>query len=147
MKSPSRTMPRTLVLAILFAAFFAPQLQAQTIVIVHPSVNVKSLGSKELLDVYTLNQTRWDDGGRIVVFDLKAGKPKEALLDYVGMSEEELKKIWLRKQFTGKARPPRSISSEEEIVDLVAETEGAIGYVNERSLKSGKNVRIVARIK
>ncbi len=131
----------------LWAFLLAVESQAQTVVIVHQSVSVKSLSGKELMDIYTLNLTRWDGGARINVFDLKVGKAKEAFHEHIGMSEEELKKIWLRKQFTGKARPPRSISTEEEIVDLVSQTEGGIGYVNERAIRNGKNVRIVARIK
>ncbi|MCZ7555320.1 MAG: hypothetical protein M5R41_02805 [Bacteroidia bacterium] len=120
---------------------------AQTVVIVHSSVSTKNLGSKELMDIYTLNTSRWESGTRINVFELKSGRAKEAFHEFIGMSEEELKKIWLRKQFTGKARPPRSVPTEEALIDLVAETEGAIGYVSERSLKSGKDVRIVARIR
>lgn len=139
-----------LTLAFLLAAVFllsGMEASAQTVVIVHASVSTKNLGSKELMDIYTLNTSRWESGARIAVFELKSGRAKEAFHEFIGMSEEELKKIWLRKQFTGKARPPRSVPTEEALIDLVAETEGAIGYVSERSLKSGKDVRIVARIK
>jgi ABC-type phosphate transport system substrate-binding protein len=120
---------------------------AQTVVIVNSSVSARNLGSKELMDIYTLNNSRWDNGSRITVYDLKSGRAKEAFHEFIGMSEEELKKIWLRKQFTGKARPPKSIPTEEALIEHVADTEGAIGYVSEKSLKSGKNVRIVARIR
>jgi ABC-type phosphate transport system substrate-binding protein len=137
-------------LALLLAAastFLSAQLTAQTVVIVNSSVSARNLGSKELMDIFTLNNSRWDNGTRITVYDLKSGRAKDAFHEFIGMSEEELKKIWLRKQFTGKARPPKSISNEEALIDLVAETEGAIGYVSEKSLKTGKNVRIVARIR
>jgi ABC-type phosphate transport system substrate-binding protein len=122
-------------------------LQAQTVVITNPSVPSSSISAKELLDVYTLNKAHWDDGSRITVFDLKGGKAKEAFYEHLGMSEQELQRIWLRKQFTGKARPPRSVSNEDDVVHMVGRTPGGIGYVSERAAAGNKNVRIVARIK
>lgn len=120
---------------------------AQTAVIVNESVSPRSLTQKELMDIYTLNRTHWDDGSRISVFDMKAGKAKESFLTHLGMTEDELKRIWLRKQFTGKARPPRALATEEEVVDQVGRTPGAIGYVSERSIKNPTSVRIIAKVK
>ncbi len=127
--------------------FCAAALPAQTVVIVNESVSTKSLSVKELLDVYTLNKSHWDDGSRITVFDLKGGKTKESFLSYLGMTEDELKRIWLRKQFTGKARPPRALTDEEEVLEAVARTPGAIGYISERTYKTTRNVRIIAKVK
>jgi len=119
---------------------------AQTVVIVNASVPPASFSVKELLDVYTLNKTHWEDGSRVTVFDLKRGKTKEAFYEYIGMSEDDLQRIWLRKQFTGKARPPHSLSDENELVERVGRTPGAIGYVSERVTRGKKNVRIVAKL-
>jgi len=121
-------------------------LHAQTVVIVNRSVPASSIAAKELLDVYTLNKVHWDDGSRITVFDLKRGKSKEDFYAYLDMSEEDLQRIWLRKQFTGKARPPRSMANEDELIDMVNRTPGAIGYVSARKIPKKSNVRIVARV-
>lgn len=122
--------------------------RAQTVVIVNTSVPASaSFTVDELMDVYTLNKSHWEDDSRITVFDLKHGKSKTAFYKHIGMSEEELQRIWLRKQFTGKARPPRSLSSEEEIVDRVGRTPGAIGYVQSGAVKGNRNIRVVARIR
>jgi ABC-type phosphate transport system substrate-binding protein len=121
---------------------------AQTAIIVNNSVpSTTTFQVTDLMDVYTLNKTHWDDGSRITVFDLKGGKSKQAFYEHIGMSEDELQRIWLRKQFTGKARPPRSLSSEEEVLEQVRRIPGAIGYVNERAIGSKKNIRVVARIR
>ena len=118
-----------------------------TVVIVNDQVTSPALTVKDLMDIYTLNKSHWDDGTRIAVFDLKNGRTKESFLAYVGMTENDLKRIWLRKQFTGKARPPRAVASEDEVVDLVGRTPGAIGYVSERSLRNTSTVRIIARVR
>jgi ABC-type phosphate transport system substrate-binding protein len=133
---------------LLSVTMFQPApVTAQTVVIVNESVSTSILTQKELMDIYTLNRAHWDDGSRISVFDLKSGKPKESFLSHVGMTEDELKRIWLRKQFTGKARPPRALATEEEVVDHVSRTPGAIGYVSERAIKSPSSVRIIAKVK
>jgi ABC-type phosphate transport system substrate-binding protein len=140
-------MKTLIFISLILLSLLLQVVQAQTVIIVNESVAAKSLSVKELMDVYTLNKTHWDDGSRISVFDLKNGKTKEAFLSYVGMSEDELKRIWLRKQFTGKARPPKAVSSEDEVMELVARTPGAIGYIGQRNYRDVQNVRIIARVK
>lgn len=143
-----RTPPLPLVLLFVTAAMLFPAaLHAQTVVIVHDAIGARSLTPKEILDIYTLNRAHWEDGTRISVFDLKSGKTKEAFLASLGMTEDEFKRIWLRKQFTGKARPPRAFATEEEIIDHVGRTPGAIGYVSERAFKNQPSVRIIAKVK
>jgi ABC-type phosphate transport system substrate-binding protein len=139
---------------LLFACVLLPcallpcaTVSAQTAVIVNESVSTRSLTQKELMDIYTLNRAHWDDGSRISVFDMKSGKAKDSFLAHVGMTEDELKRIWLRKQFTGKARPPRALATEEEVIEHVSRTPGAIGYVSERAIKNPTSVRIIARVK
>lgn len=133
-----------------FAAFVAAGTSAgfaQTVVIVNTAVPASSLSVDELMDVFTLNKTHWDDGSRVTVFDLKNGRAKNAFYEHIGMTEDDLQRIWLRKQFTGKARPPRSLSSEGEIVELVGRTAGGIGYVSEKATVGKRNIRIIARIR
>ncbi|MDT8323435.1 MAG: hypothetical protein RRA94_04925 [Bacteroidota bacterium] len=130
-----------------FLAFCATSGQAQTVVIVNSSIPSSTFNVKELLDLYTLNKTHWDDGSRVTVFDLKAGKAKQAFYDYIGMTEEDLQRIWLRKQFTGRARPPHAMSSEDELVAQVGKTIGGIGYASEKAVRGKKNVRIIAKLK
>jgi ABC-type phosphate transport system substrate-binding protein len=141
-----KTFLRILVFATLVAAGTSTGF-AQTVVIANTSVPSSSLSVKELMDVYTLNKTHWDDGSRVTVFDMKNGKAKNAFYQYIGMTEDDLQRIWLRKQFTGKARPPRSLSDEEELVELVGRTAGGIGYVSEKSTVGKRNIRIVARVR
>ena len=45
------------------------------------------------------------------------------------MSREDMQRIWLRKQFSGRALPPQTVYSEEEILERVASVPGAIGYL------------------
>ena len=133
---------------VLSAAILLPaRVAAQTVVIVNESVSARMLSQKDLMDIYTLNRAHWDDGSRISVLDLKRGKTKESFLTHIGMREDELKRIWLRKQFTGKARPPRALTSEEEVLDHVSRTAGAIGYISERVFKPLPSVRIIAKVK
>ncbi len=130
-----------------FLAVGVFQAQAQTVVIVNASVPSSTFSVEEVMDVYTLNKTHWDNGARVTVFDLKEGQAKRAFYEYIGMTEDDLQRIWLRKQFTGRARPPHSLSNETELVERVGKTPGGIGYASESAVRGKKNVRIIARLK
>ncbi|MCB2204078.1 substrate-binding domain-containing protein [bacterium] len=123
------------------------ELRSQTVVIANSSVQSTKLSIEDLMDIYTLNKTHWDDGSRVSVYYVKDGKAKEDFLSYLDMSEDNLKRIWLRKQFTGKAPPPNAMESEEELIEEVAKTKGAIGFASERAVRGKKKIRIVARVK
>ena len=138
---------RIFILAALLLLFGSAAVQAQTVVVVNASVDARDMSVEELRDVFTLNKTHWDDGTRISVFDLKAGRPKQDLYTHIDMSETSLQRIWLRKQFTGTARPPKALGSEEALLDMVAKTAGAIGYASARAAAGRKNIRIVSRLR
>ena len=121
---------------------------AQTAVIVNKTVPQETMSEKDILDIYTLNWPRWDNGTRVTVFDLKReGKTKKAFYRHIEMDEDELRRIWLRKQFSGKAMPPKIVDTEEDVVDRVANTPGAIGYVSLNAARKNKDVKVVARIR
>lgn len=118
-----------------------------TIAIIGNKVSTpNSLSIAELVNIYTLNTQRWGDNQKIVFFDLKGThKIKDDFYKVLEVSPDDVRRIWLRKQFSGKATPPQALSSEEEIVSKVASIPGAIGYV--RSDKVTKEVRILTEIK
>ncbi len=148
MKRNSIRIGLTTLLAVLLFAGFTAAASAQVVVIANKNVTEEKLSKKELLELYTLNQSRWEDGSRVVIFDLKKNDPvKQSFYEFIEIEQDELRKIWLRKQFTGKAVPPRVLDSEDDVLEHVATTPGAIGYVSLATAKKNKDVRIVSRIR
>lgn len=134
-------------ISLLFILAFATEAMAQSqiAIIANKSVKEGSISKSTLIDIFTLNKSFWSNGSKITVVDLRGeSQMKEGFYDFLGFSYSEIQKIWLKRQFSGKSMPPIACKSEREIVEKVASTPGAIGYV---SLKNAsKEVRILAKI-
>ncbi len=133
-------------IVILFVFGLLVNSNAQVVVIANKSVPESVINKSKLEDIYKLSTNKWKNGDKIVVFDLKTeGKTRTAFYGFMGKSPDELKKTWMRLQLTGEGNAPKSLSSEYEIVDMVASTNGAIGYVS--ADKVNANVKVLLTIK
>jgi len=119
-------------------------MHAQVAVVVNKSVGVSSLSASELQDIYTLSTKDWKSGGKIVPFDIKVDAVKDKFYGYLGKSSPDLKKIWMRVQLSGEGKAPEPLGSDDEVVERVASTPGAIGFVSADKVKG--NVKVVATI-
>ena len=115
---------------MLLALAGAMSARAQVAVVAHTSAPVDQLDARALLDIYSLEETKWDDGSRIVLFDLK-GKDdlKETFYTYLGRRPSDMRRVWLRTILSGEGRSPTQVKSIEDLLDKVASTPGAIGYI------------------
>lgn len=103
---------------------------AQVAVIAHQDVPVDQIDTETLEDIYLLEQNQWDDGSKIVRFNLNTdGGAKTAFFDHLGQEVSDVKKVWLRKKLSGESQPPEEVSP-SQVVDKVSSTSGAIGYVS-----------------
>lgn len=118
---------------------------SQIAVIANKNAPKTNLTSERILDIYSLNVQFWNNGAKIKVFDLKGEQsPKFEFFTLLGSSPVDMKKIWLKKQFSGKGMPPEALDSEEEMLKKVANTPGAIGFV--KANKVNKEVIVLAII-
>ncbi len=99
-------------------------------IIANPAVPATALDRQEVLDMYMLETNKWEDGSLVVLIEQKKGAPsKERFYDFLRKKPRELKKIWMRMVLAGEGRTPRTMGSEEDVLQEVASTPGAIGYV------------------
>jgi ABC-type phosphate transport system substrate-binding protein len=135
----------------IIASFFclllwASNTDAQVVVIAHRSVPSDTITKLQLLDFYTGDIRRWADDQAVVVLDLKPKcEVKNTFYSYLGKKPSKMKSIWLRKMLSGEGQPPESLKSEEELLDKVAQTTGAIGFVSKS--KATQEVKILLEIK
>ena len=131
--------------AIFFFALAARAASGQIAVIVHHSVQTDILDKERLVDIYTLNSSLWDDKSKIHVVDIK-GEPgiKKKFYQAMNISLRDMRRIWLRKLLSGKAVPPKTFNTQEEVVREVASSPGLIGYVD--AAKVTKEVRVIYTI-
>jgi len=103
----------------------------EMVVVANSSVPVDSLHRATVADIYLGNKTRWDNGDAIHVVMLKGGATHERFAqDTVGTTPVKLKNYWKKVVFTGTGTPPKIVRSEGDMVKAVANTSGAIGYVD-----------------
>ena len=118
---------------------------AQVAVIAHRSVPVEEINRSELLDFYTGDIKSWNDGVPVVVLDLKPkGEVRDAFYKFLGKPSSRMKSVWMRNMLSGEGDPPEALNSEEEVVQKVAGTPGAIGFVSQS--KVSEDIKTLTRI-
>ena len=129
-----------LVLALWFIPAFC--FAGDVVVISNSSVTESTLSKKDVSSIYLGKKSSWSNGSKIS-FVVLEGETHEAFLkNYVGKSESQFNTFWKKQVFTGKGTPPRKLDSEKAMVDFVAGTAGAIGYVSSGTDVS--NVKIIS---
>lgn len=116
---------------------------ADVAVIVHPG-NAASIDSAQVSKIF-LGQTKTFPGGaEATPVDIKDGQVREEFGNKVlKKSPSQLKVLWARQIFTGGAKPPRELGSDEDVLRFVASTPGAIGYID--AGKANASVKVIAK--
>lgn len=134
-------MKKFIVIALFL--FSALSVNAQVSVIVNKSVS-ESANASKVANIYSLTQTKWADGTKIVVLD-NTSDTKSDFYSKIGKELLTLKKEWMKKQLTGEAKAPESLGSDDDVIQKVTSTPGAIGFV--KSSKVTANVKVLTELK
>lgn len=119
-------------------------------VIINPSLRSIALDRGLLRAVFMMRVREWPDGSPIRVFVLPDDDPlsDQFYREQLGMYSYVLRRAWDRMVFTGTGLAPTVVQSEEEMIERVRATPGAIGYVRNHEL-SGSDagmLRAVSRL-
>ncbi len=134
---------KTLSLLVLLAvaALLPACVHAQVIVIANSSVKSADVSSADLRDVFTGVSSTFRDGSHVAPVLLKAGAINDGFLSlYVGKSDTAFRASWRSLLFSGQGTMPRTLDSEAAVVEYVAHTPGAIGYVAKSTPHEGVKV-------
>ena len=110
---------------------------APTVVVVaNTSITASTISQDELQEVFLGTRYSLSNGSKVIPVLLKSGPAHEFFLkSYLGKSNEAFRTWWLRYVFTGQGLLPRTFASEADLVDYVARTQGALGYVSPASVR------------
>ncbi len=112
------------------------------VLIVHPDIAVDALTRTEVKKIFLGNKSRWPDNQRIQFVTLKNGAAHDAFVrEYVEKTPSQFTIYWKKMVFTGRGRIPPTLAGPEAVVDFVARTPGAVGYVPEST--ADETVKIV----
>jgi ABC-type phosphate transport system substrate-binding protein len=135
----------TRLLMLFFASLLflgAPTL-AQVLVVANPGVAANDVSHGELRDVFTGASSSIKGAAQVTPVLLKEGPAHDEFLStYVGKSDVAFRAGWRSLLFSGQAVLPRTLNSDADVVEYVAHTPGAIGYIARTSPHPG--VKILA---
>lgn len=132
-------------LGLLLGLGSAPAM-AGTVVVVAAGSPVKSLSRSEVQALYLGKTTKLPGGGTAKLFDLPESKPaREHFYQAVaGKSASQVKSVWSRLVFSGRALPPRELAGDAAVVKAVAADPAALGYVDDSAVNG--SVKVVFKL-
>jgi len=113
-------------------------------VIVNGTVDGSAVPRDLLADIFLKKVGRWGDGRPIVAVDqsLNSDVRRQFMRDVLGRNSYEMVNYWL-KQINKGTRPPNVMESDIDVLEYVAGTPGAIGYVSEDTALDGQHVKLL----
>ncbi len=117
------------------SAFAAP------VLIGNKNVAGEKLDAATVKAVFLGKKVSWDGAGRVALAVLKSGPVADAFLQgAVDMNTSAFNNHWRRLAMTGGGTAPKSFEKEEDLRKFVAETPGAIGFVDSASADASVSV-------
>lgn len=113
------------------SALLAAEPIAPVRVIAHPSVQVETLSQAQLRSIYLMRQVVWPDGIAIRVFTLapRAAVNQQFCRDQLQLFPYQLERVWQKLTYSGTGTPPTELQDEQAMLQAIATTPGAIGYI------------------
>jgi len=135
-------MNQKLKIGVLIGALAALSISyAEVFVVVHQNSPLQELSSQKIKRIYLNRKKTWDHGGIILKTTLnKHQVHKEFCSRFLSKNPKRFERFWLRIVFTGEGEPPKSISTEEELLEFIAAHENALGYVSKKPDHNGVRV-------
>lgn len=114
---------------------------AETVVIVNPANN-NTIDQKLIKRIYLGKEKKFADGTETIAVNQVADNNIRQDFDksLLGRSSSQISAYWSKLVFTGKGIPPKEVTTDAEVIDLVAKNPSVIGYVNKASVTDAVKV-------
>ncbi|PKG86381.1 hypothetical protein CXF85_01375 [Colwellia sp. 75C3] len=113
-------------------------------IIVNESVNLSKISYQQIKSIYLGQQSHWPNGHLIKLYKLPSKHKTHQLFvkQTLGLYPYQFNRRWQKLFFSGFAAKPIEVFTENDIAKAVANTPGAIGYIENKIIMKG--VRYVA---
>ena len=134
--------------SVLIALILAGTIGAAETVIVNAGLGVAENAKDDLGGMFEGKKANWPSGAKVVLVTQPDAAVHETFLKaYVGKSPSQFANAWKKIVFTGKASAPVSAKSDAEVVEAVAKSAGAVGYISDPAAAAGKAGVTVVTVK
>jgi TonB family protein len=135
---------RTIVVGVLMLASKAIVLAGEVKVIANAAMNSASISDSELRSVFLLQRKTLKDGTAVEPVLQKRGPVHDAFCKhFLSRDGEEIGIYYDGIVFTGKGSMPKQLNSDADVLNYVARTPGAIGYVSSSASADGVKVLMI----
>lgn len=127
----------SLVLTILLLASTAASAQEVALAVVaHPDVATQRLTRDTTRAIFAMRQRTWPDGQAVRVFVLDNNHPVHARFakEQLAVYPHQLQLAWDRMVFSGTGQAPNRVQDQQEMLERIATTPGALGYLEREYL-------------
>jgi len=99
--------------------------------IVNDSVSFSPASSKDIRNIFTLQQTHWENGNKIQIFVFPDDNAvhRQFSKSITQIFPYQYRRIWDRVTFSGTGLAPTTVNSMEEMLEKVSQTKNSIGYI------------------
>lgn len=106
------------------------------LLVAHPNVTTHLLNRDTTRAIFAMRQRTWPDGQAVRVFVLDSSDPVHARFTkkHLSVYPHQLQLAWDRMVFSGTGQAPNRVSDQVEMRDRIANTPGALGYLEKEYL-------------
>jgi ABC-type phosphate transport system substrate-binding protein len=126
--------------ALLMSAVLASSANAEVVVVVNPQHAAASMSADQVADVFLGKSTALSP----VDLPESSSVRGEFYQKVTGKDSAQVKAVWTRLIFTGKATPPKEVASSADVKKAVASDPKAIGYMEKSAVDSSVKVVFTA---
>jgi ABC-type phosphate transport system substrate-binding protein len=114
----------------LLLACTAVEAMAEVVLVVGKDSPIDSLSRREVNDIFLGTTTRLPKVGKVIPLDRSEDRLRaDFYQDYTGKDLPQVKAHWAKYIFTGRGYPPKTVSSIDELKEMLKRNPNAIGYV------------------
>lgn len=123
-------------LVAIVACFVVNLAVAGDMVVIVNKDNDSPIDKTFVAKVYLGESKSWPGGGAITAYDLAEDNPVRASFSTEVMSKSvsNMKALWAQNLFSGKAVPPKQLTTDDDVKKAVSGNKNAIGYIKTSSV-------------
>lgn len=122
-------------LMLLAQELFSQRLSGLTVI--GNNVGSKSFTEQQIIDAFKAKNNFWSNGKPLAVClpETKTTDATPVCSKVYARTVSEVQKFWLSQVFQGRSRAPHFFETDQDMIDFVQKTPGAIGaFVNEKNI-------------
>jgi len=134
-------MKKSVVLSFAGALFHLSAAYADTVVIVSAKSSATTMTAEQVSQIYLGKSTAM----KPIDNSEKSPVRSQFYTKVTGKDEAQIKAIWSKLVFTGKATPPKELPTSADVVKAVATDPNSIGYVDKSAVDASVKVILEAK--